>query len=163
MRRPGRASPGHRLSLRGKVSGSSASAPRADCAMRGLAISSLIPLRMAFAASLSKVLLVMIDDCTLLYWRMVNPAHAPMLLGDQTHEFGAALNGSGQLWTIPTSSAEDQPCGPSTAHRLCDLHRNTSECSRTRNNPSEGESPFVEAAMKRPPVYKRELFRYSRN
>ena len=62
------------------MSDSSGSAPRADFAIRGFAISSLIPLRIASAASLFKVLLCMIDHCTLLIRRVVNLAHVPMLL-----------------------------------------------------------------------------------
>ena len=75
------------------MSSVSGSAPRADFAMRGLAISFLIPPRMASAASLFKVLLRMIDHCMLLIRGMVNWAHAPMFLGTQTHELEGYVSG----------------------------------------------------------------------
>ena len=59
--------------------------------MRGFAISSLIPLRIVFATSLFDVLLVMIDGYTLIHLRMVNLAHAPMLLGTRRMNLGATL------------------------------------------------------------------------
>ena len=59
--------------------------------MRGFAISSLVPLRIVFATSLFDVLLVMIDGYTLIHLRMVNLAHAPMLLGTRRMNLGATL------------------------------------------------------------------------
>ena len=64
--RVGRANPGHWLPLRGKTRGSSGRALLADFAMRGFAISSLIPRRIASSDSLIEFLLAMIDDCTFL-------------------------------------------------------------------------------------------------
>jgi hypothetical protein len=61
--------------------------------MRGFAISSLIPLRTASAASLFKLFLGMIDHCTLLIRVMVNRAHAPMLLSTQADEFEDYVRG----------------------------------------------------------------------
>src|ERR1017187_2946380 len=57
----------------GSISGSTI---RADFAIRGFAISSLISLRVAFSASLLEFLLTMIDDCTFLERRTVNSGHA---------------------------------------------------------------------------------------
>lgn len=130
-RRLGRASPGHRLSLRGKLNGSSGSAPRADFAMRGFAISPLILLRIASAASLSNVLLIMIDDYTLLHSRMVNLAHVPMLLDTRRMNLGATLTTGLGLRRTRILSAGDLPCSPSAARRLRDLYRNISAPSRT--------------------------------
>ena len=70
------------------MNGSSGSAPRADSAMRGFAISFLIPLRIASAAFLFKVLLSMIDHCTLLIRRVVNLAHIRMFLDTRRMNLG---------------------------------------------------------------------------
>jgi hypothetical protein len=46
---------------------------------------------MVFAASSFNVLLVMIDDYTLLHLRMVNLTHVPMLLNTRRINLGATL------------------------------------------------------------------------